>query len=69
MDGTLNSKYEWRQNQIKRIAVHLTDKELREVEKNLVDGEAEVSRALVDLGNKLKPILCLNPFLNLIFCF
>ena len=29
MDGSLNSKCEWRQNQIKRIAVQLTDKELR----------------------------------------
>ena len=42
------------QNQLRRIAVQLTDKELREVEKSLREDEAELSRALVDLGNKLK---------------
>ena len=30
-EGDLNSKSDWRQNQLKRISVHLTEKEMKEI--------------------------------------
>ena len=67
-DGYLNSKSEWRQNQVKRLAVHLTERELRQMEKELVAGEAKLNKAMVVLSNKLKEKCCLptlSPLINL----
>ena len=52
-EGALNSKTEWRQNQLKRISVHLTERELKEVEKELSAGEKDLKIAISNLNNKL----------------
>ena len=51
--GNLNSKSEYRQNQIKRLSVNLTAKELKEVERDLVKDEAELELAMTLLSNKV----------------
>ena len=60
-DGELNSKCEWRQNQIKRISVHLTENELKMVEKELEVENRETQRALDDLNEKLNRISNVKP--------
>ena len=69
-DGELNSKCEWRQNQIKRISVHLTDHELEMVEKELASESQQIKTAIdnlsvkLDLSNKSKKSqVSTNPFI------
>ena len=52
--GKLNSKSEYRQNQIKRLAVHLTAKELKAVENELEKEDAATTSAMKALSNSLK---------------
>ena len=60
-DGELNSKCEWRQNQLKRISVHLTEREIAKVEKELELESLEKKRALDNLNEKLDSIACTEP--------
>jgi len=60
-DGELNSKCEWRQNQLKRISVHLTEREIAKVEKELELESLETKRALDNLNEKLDSIACTEP--------
>ena len=52
-DGKLNSKSEFRQNQIKRLAVQLTARELKAVEKELEKEDIETQMAVTSLTCKL----------------
>ena len=52
-DGELNSKCEWRQNQIKRISVHLTEHELEMVKKELASESKQIKTAIDNLSVKL----------------
>ena len=49
---------------MKRIAAHLTDREIKQLEKELVSREVEISRAMSSLSNKIKnslvPLLTSN---------
>ena len=62
--GTLNSKAEYRQNQIKRLSVQFTERELRAVEKELAKDDMETESALKSLSLKLKNKVVSN---NLVF--
>ena len=53
-DGKLNSKSEFRQNQIKRLAVQLTSRELRAVERELEKEDIETQAAIESLTCSLK---------------
>ena len=52
-EGDLNVRAEWRLNQIKRIPVHLTERELRTLELELFVVEKELSIAISNLSNNL----------------
>ena len=52
--GGLNSKAEYRQNQIKRLSVQFTDRELKAVERELAKDDHETEAALKSLSLKLQ---------------
>ena len=51
--GTLNAKCEYRQNQVKRLSVHLTERELKAAEDKAAKLDAEIGSAIKVLVNKL----------------
>ena len=54
--GKLNSKAEFRQNQVKRLAVCLTAQELKSVEKELSKNDAATTKAINSLTAKLNDL-------------
>ena len=54
--GNLNSKAEFRQNQVKRLAVSLTARELKVVERELEKCDSETTCALETLKTKLNKL-------------
>ena len=58
--GKLNSKSEFRQNQIKRLSVALTDRELKAVRKELEKEDEDTEQAMKALSVKLKNKSCSN---------
>ena len=63
-DGSLNSRCEFRQNQVRRISVHLTAKELQAAEREAAKGDEAMQLAVRDLEKKLSCSLSSNTNLS-----